>query len=73
MALQIYTEKGNASKLILPASAVAKKDDNGTLCSKEPKKAQTLTLSWTEKQQNDTSINLKRFVNVDFLRMENST
>lgn len=63
-------KKGNFSKISLPASAVASPDNNGTLCSKDIKKVQTLTLSWKEKQQNDSAIELNRFVEVDFLRKE---
>jgi len=73
MNFTIHTEKGNASSISLPTSAVAQKDNNGTLCSKDATKVQTLTLSWKEPQKNDTSIKLSRFVQVDFLRMENST
>ena len=69
--LQVNTgKKGNFSKISLPASAVALPDNNGTLCSKDIKKVQTLTLSWKEKQQNDSTIELNRFVEVDFLRKE---
>lgn len=63
-------KKGNFSKISLPASAVASPDNNGTLCSEDIKKVQTLTLSWKEKQQNDSAIELNRFVEVDFLRKE---
>jgi len=63
-------KKGNYSKISLPASAIAAKDNNGTLCSKDIKKVQTLTLSWKDKQHNDSSIELNRFVEVDFLRKE---
>jgi len=56
--------KGNYSKISLPPSAVAAKDNNGTLCSKDINKVQTLTLSWKEKQQNDTKIELSRFIQV---------
>jgi len=61
-------DKGNYSKISLPPSAVAAKDNNGTLCSKDINKVQTLTLSWKEAQQNDTKIELSRFIQVDFLR-----
>ena len=73
LTLQIHAEKGNASKIALPTSAVAQKDNNGTLCSKDIKKVQTLTLSWKEPQKNNTKIELNRLVQVNFLRMENGT
>jgi len=73
MEFTIHAEKGNASKIALPTSAVAQKDNNGTLCSKDIKKVQTLTLSWKEPQKNNTKIELNRLVQVNFLRMENGT
>jgi len=73
MNFTIYPEGGNGSTIILPTSAIADKDQNGTLCSKDIKKVQTLTLSWNEDQKNDTKISLHRFVQIQFKRMENSS
>ena len=73
--LQINTGKGkgNVSKITLPHTAIATKDNNGTLCSKDIQKVQTLTLSWKEKQENDTKVDLNRFIQVDFLRSKEDT
>merc|ERR1719412_973434 len=65
--------KGNVSKISLPHTAMATKDNNGTLCSKDIDKVQTLTLSWKEKQVNDTKVELNRFIQVDFLRSKEDT
>jgi len=73
MNFTIYPEGGNGSTINLPTSAVADKDQNGTLCSTDVKNVQTLTLSWNENQKNDTEILLHRFVQIQFKRMENSS
>jgi len=73
MNFTIYPNGSDGTTITLPPSAVADNTDNKTLCSTDMKKVQTLTLTWTEKQKNDTSILLNRFVQINFLRMENST
>jgi len=75
MEFTINTGKGkaNVSKITLPHTAIATKDNNGTLCSKDIQKVQTLTLSWKEKQENDTKVDLNRFIQVDFLRSKEDT
>jgi len=73
MNFTIYPEGGNGSTITLPPSAIADKDDKGSLCTSDVKKVQTLSLSWKEKQKNDTSILLNRFVQIQFMRMENSS
>ena len=73
LAFQIHTDKGNGTKMSMPSSALATKDNNGTMCSKDVKKEQKLILSWKEPQKNDTRFTLERFVHVSFLRMPNSS
>ena len=67
-AFQIHADKGNGTKMSMPSSAIATKDNNGTMCSKDVKKEQTLILSWKESQKNDTRFTLKRFIHINFLR-----
>jgi len=73
MDFTIHTDKGNGTKMSMPSSALATKDNNGTMCSKDVKKEQTLILSWKEPQKNDTRFTLERWVHVSFLRMPNSS
>lgn len=51
MDFTIYTKNGYSSKIRLPSSAIAARDKNGTLCSKDVQKKQTLILSWNEAQK----------------------
>ena len=75
--LQIFEtsaeDKGNATQITLPDTATPKPDKNGTQCSKDVLKEQILELSWREKQKNDTSINLTRFIRIYYKRMPNAS
>merc|ERR1719434_57762 len=63
MNFTIYPEGGNGSTINLPTSAVADKDQNGTLCSTDVKNVQTLTLSWNENQKM-----IQRFYYIDLYK-----
>ena len=54
--------------MVLPPTAIAKEDNNGTLCSKDPTKSQFLTLDWEEFEKNDTNVKLSRHIEVWFAR-----
>ena len=66
-------DKGNATQITLPDTAIATEDKNGTQCSKDIQKEQILELSWTGEQKNDTSVKLRRFIRISYKRMPNAS
>ena len=69
MTFSVYTDnEGNATNITLPSTAIVAKN-NRSHCSKVDGERQSLSLSWNERQENDTTLHLGRFITLHFKRV----